>query len=155
MTVPIAKNAGSHAVRAVMRNGNATVSCVRAVYLDNEIFYGVDPGPPPQVDYIAESLAVSPGAPIAGQSVSFSASVRNASGNDSQSSSDTSLRLDFGDDGTYDLTLTAQSTSALTGGGSEAETWADGWTAVTGTHRFEVCADANLSLIHISEPTRH
>ena len=150
-SIPVSKGAGSHTVRAVMRNAKSDASCTRAAYLDIEVFYGEDTGPPPQVDYVSESLVSSPSNPETGQSMSFSAVVRNQSVNNASASSNTSLRIDVSNDGSYDVTLPNQTTTALAAGASETENWPDAWTAAAGTHKYEVCADATSVLDETDE----
>ncbi|MBI2065382.1 MAG: hypothetical protein HYT62_05045, partial [Candidatus Yanofskybacteria bacterium] len=95
----------------------------------------------PRPNYITEGLATAPGSLITGQAVSFSATVRNSGTGNASVSSATRLRLDLDNNGSYDQTFTNASTGALIAGATEVETWSSVWTAVVGTHKFEVCAD--------------
>ncbi len=88
-------------------------------------------------DLATDNLSTS-GTLTTGQTISFSGRVINQ-GNNSSVSSQTRLRIDLNNDGTYDTTLTNQTTGALSPNGSETENW--NWTGVAGTHKFEVCAD--------------
>ncbi len=65
--------------------------------------------------------------------------------------SQTRLRLDLNNDGSYDTTFANQSTAALAAGAIETETWSNAWTAVAGTHRFEICADINNNVSESNE----
>ncbi|MDP2651687.1 MAG: CARDB domain-containing protein, partial [bacterium] len=63
------------------------------------------------------------------------------------------LRIDINNDGngSYDITLPNQSVSSLVPGGSETKTWASAWTAVAGTHKFEICSDVTNLVAESSE----
>ncbi|MBU0998924.1 hypothetical protein KKG24_01255 [Patescibacteria group bacterium] len=55
-----------------------------------------------------------------------------------------SLEIDLNNNGSYDVTLPSVSVKALGAGGAETVNWtgANAWTAVAGTHKFRICADA-------------
>src|SRR3989344_1616789 len=115
---------------------------------DNSLTANYSVGANLQPDYIAESLSV-PGNLAAGQAATFSAAVRNL-GTLSFLQTQTRLRLDLGNNGSYDLTLANQTTGGLLAGYFEDESWT-GWTAVAGTHKFEVCADATGAINEANE----
>src|SRR3989344_991145 len=111
--------------------------------------------PPAQPDYITEGLGVSPGGLTAGQSVTFAATVRNSGAGVASASSQTRLRLDIDNNGTWDFTPADQTTGALAAasspGDTEVENWSNAWTAQVGTHLFEVCADAGSAIAETNE----
>lgn len=91
-------------------------------------------------DLIVENLSFSPGAPAAGDSMSFSGNIRNA-GAAAAVASQTRLRIDIGRNGTWDILPGNSATGALGVGASETENWSNVWVAFAGNHRFEICAD--------------
>ena len=104
----------------------------------------------PAVDYIVDGLDTSPPGLIAGQQVTFAATVQNSGALAASAVSQTRLRLDIGNDGTYDVTtppFADQTTGALAAGASEVENWTNAWTAIVGDHKFEVCADTTHAII--------
>src|SRR3989338_8457030 len=107
--------------------------------------------PPAQPDYIAEGLATAPGGLTAGQSVTFAATVRNSGAGAASVSSQTNLRLDIDNNGSWDFTPVDQTTGALAAGATEVENWSNAWTAQVGTHLFEVCADAGSAIAETNE----
>jgi uncharacterized repeat protein (TIGR01451 family) len=93
---------------------------------------------PNQPDLTVANLATSPSSPQAGQQTTFSATVRN-SGTASAGASQTRLRLDLNNDGSWNVSFANQPTNALPANATQSVTWS--WTAVAGTHRYEICAD--------------
>lgn len=102
-------------------------------------------------DYVTEGLATAPGGLTAGQLVTFSATVRNSGSGAALASSETRLRLDINNDGSFDFIPANQATAALGAGATEVENWFDAWTATVGTHQFEICADARLAIAESNE----
>lgn len=99
----------------------------------------------------AQALSVSPYLG-AGDQASFFASVRNTGGKTARSS-EARLRIDAGNNGTWDVVVAGNQPSySLTSRALEAEAWPNAWTTVEGTHRFEVCADT-LSQVSESNET--
>ena len=96
---------------------------------------------PNNADLRVTSVSSSPSPVSVDQVMSFSGTVNNnETGN--AAASETLLRIDVGNDGTWDVTPANAATSALSGGSSETENWNNVWTAVDGTHKYEICADA-------------
>ncbi|MBI2122302.1 MAG: hypothetical protein HYT98_04240 [Candidatus Sungbacteria bacterium] len=109
-------------------------------------------------DYITEGLATAgpvPGPISAGQLVTFAATVRNSGTGAASVSSQTRLRLDIDNNGTWDFTPADQTTGALAAasnpGDTEVENWTNAWTAQVGTHLFEVCADVGNAFSETSD----
>lgn len=104
---------------------------------------------PDKPDLFVKTLSVSPTPPVEDTSLTFTARVKNQ-GAVSAGASRTRLRLDQGNDGTWDVNLFAD-TSALAAGAQEDETWNAAWTAVAGQHKLKVCADADAQVAECSE----
>lgn len=86
-----------------------------------------------------------PGPISYGQSVSFFGAVNNSGSLSlpASSVSNTRLRLDIDNNGTWDQTFGINQTNGLAAGTNEVENWNNVWTALVGTHAFEICADIN------------
>jgi len=104
-----------------------------------------------QPDYVTEGLATAPGGLTAGQLVTFAATVRNSGSGAAAVSSQTRLRLDISNNGSFDVTPANQTTNALAPGATEVENWTNAWTAQVGTHRFEICADSSSVITESNE----
>ena len=107
--------------------------------------------PAAQPDYVTEGLATAPGGLVAGQLVTFAATVRNSGSGAAAVSSQTRLRLDISNNGSFDVTPANQTTNALAPGATEVENWTNAWTAQVGTHRFEICADSSSVITESNE----
>jgi hypothetical protein len=84
--------------------------------------------------------------------MSFSGTVTNQGTAAAGASSYTRLRIDINNDGTYDWTNASnKSTGNLAAGGSETENWSSVWTAVVGTHKYEICADVTSVITESNE----
>lgn len=98
----------------------------------------------PGSDLIAQNLAVSPASPTAGQTLSFSATIKNQGTSPVGGTSATRLRIDRDNNGSWDVNPANQTTGDLAAAATENETWSNAWPgAPAGTHKIEVCADAN------------
>ncbi|HEY4516275.1 MAG TPA: CARDB domain-containing protein [Candidatus Paceibacterota bacterium] len=97
-------------------------------------------------DLIAE--VVLPGGSVSAGNMDFRVNIRN-SGAGSAGSSQARLRIDIGNNGSWDLTPGNATTGALSSGASESENWNASINA--GTHRFEFCADINNSVSESNE----
>jgi hypothetical protein len=91
-------------------------------------------------DLVSLSLALAPAAPVGGDSLTVTASIKNQGGTAARSSS-SRLRIDVGNNGTWDAAAT-QATEKLLIGSTETEYWGSVWTAPIGTHKIEVCSDS-------------
>jgi len=91
-------------------------------------------------DLVSRNLSNDPSNPVEGSSMSFSGVVRNRGDASAGRGSWTRLRLDVNNDGTWNWLPDNRWTGNLAAGAAETETWS-GWTAVVGTHKFEICAD--------------
>jgi len=106
------------------------------------------PSPAGLPDLIIQSASLSPSAPVVNNSLSISGVVKNQ-GTGSAALSQTRLRIDIGNNGTWDVNPSNMSTGALAPNAAETESWANVWTATIGTHRFEICADAPGAIIEL------
>lgn len=96
-----------------------------------------------QADLVVEAVSFSPSSPVGvGNLMIFRGVVRNAGTVAIADSSTTRLRIDVGNNGSWDIDVNA-STGLLLQNGREEEVWANIWTATLGTHKFEICADVN------------
>ena len=101
-------------------------------------------------DLVADTL--TPSSATSGQSITLSGRVLNQ-GNAAAASSQTRLRIDLNNDGSWDTTLASQSTGSLTAGNFETENWS--WTVPvctgTCTHKYEVYADNGSAVTESNE----
>lgn len=105
----------------------------------------------PLPDLIIDSLDISPAPLLSGQLVSFSATVKNQ-GKVSARPSPVVPGLDFGNNETWDQYPGAVQTKAIAVDGNETIFWRNIWTSISGTHKIEVCADADSDpALRISE----
>lgn len=102
-------------------------------------WYGTDCGDG-LPDLSAEALATTPATPLGGDTVSISATIRNQGATVSASST-SRLRIDLGNNGTWDVQPAVTATGKLAIGALEVESWTNVWSATIGTHKLEVCAD--------------
>ena len=101
-------------------------------------------------DLVISANSYSPSSPIAGDSMSFSGTVKNQGGSQAAASK-TRLRIDIGNNGSYDVLPANQSTGVLNPGATETETWSNVWTATAGTHKYQICADATGAVAESNE----
>ncbi len=81
------------------------------------------------------------GSLTSGTSLGFTGRVTNP-GTAAAGASQARLRIDLSNDGSWDITVNPnQSTAALAINANETETWNNAWIAISGTHKFEICAD--------------
>ena len=95
-------------------------------------------------DLISQSLTYTPPSPNEDNSMTFSGTIKNDGNVASGTSSTSRLRIDINNDGggiSWDVVPATASTGTLIAGATEQETWSNVWTAVAGTHLFEICAD--------------
>lgn len=97
---------------------------------------------------VIENPSISPTSPLTGSNTIFTATVRNT-GSAGAPSSNTRLRIDLNNDGSWDTIVGSQSTGALAISASEIENW--NWTAVSGTHKYEICADSTNVVVESNE----
>lgn len=97
---------------------------------------------------VEEDVVISPASPVVGNMTTFTARVRNV-GSRVAGPSETQLRIDIGSDGSWEVGPTRVPTGSLNPAASEVETWT--WTALQGTHRAEICADARNAVQEINE----
>lgn len=91
-------------------------------------------------DLIVSANSFSPGSPIAGDDMDFNGTVKNQ-GTASAGASTTRIRLDINNNGSWNLTGT-RATGSLAVNATENESWNSFWTATSGTHKYEICADS-------------
>lgn len=123
---------------------------------------GQNPCPTYTPDLIVEnSLSINPAQPGASSNITFSAVVKNQ-GNGSAGSSSTSLKIDYNNDGSWNLQPPTGTTNQATPGLGPSEstngtllpriTWTLDWTGKpAGTHKFEVCADVGSAVSESNE----
>lgn len=106
-------------------------------------------------DYISKSpsmtwtgLEESPGS---GDTLSFSAKVYNQGNVIGAGSSYTRLKIDIGNDGSWDIIAKDSIVDSLSAGGSEKELFKYVWAATPGTHKYEICADATSYIAESNE----
>ena len=97
--------------------------------------------PVPLPDYIIQDSTIT-GDLVEGKTLSFSATVKNQGGANATVASQTRLRIDKNNDGTWDVLPANQSTDALAVNATQTATWSNAWIATAGTHKYEICADA-------------
>lgn len=96
-----------------------------------------------QADLVVEAASFSPPDPVgAGNLMTFMGTVRNAGSVAVADSSVTRLRIDIGNNGSWDVIVNT-STGSLFPNEMEEEIWPNAWIATLGTHKFEICADVN------------
>lgn len=103
-----------------------------------------------QPDLLTEDLAALPATPSSGTLTSFAATIRNNS-QTATGASHAQLRLDIDADGSWDLTPAQVAVPDLAADESVSVTWSDIWVATPGTHRFEICADAQGQVAESNE----
>ena len=105
----------------------------------------------PTVDLIVKSSSFIPSAPVAGNLMSLTGVIQSLNSGINVMFS-TRLRIDIGNNGTWDITPTNKSTGVFSSAGAtEIETWTNVWTAQKGTHKFEVCTDVNNGVGEVNE----
>lgn len=95
-----------------------------------------------QANLVVEAAGFSPQNPSVGNLMTFRGAVRNAGSIAIASPSTARLRVDIGNNGSWDIDTNA-SVGQLLQNEKEEKVWADVWTATFGTHKFEICADVN------------
>src|SRR3989344_9442258 len=117
-----------------------------------------DPPKPenPEADGAAGDATVSSfshygSALIEGGLLSFSVAVSNIGEKDLESSFNTQLHIDEGNDEWTELHLSRLETRALKIGEKEAKIWKGAWQIKAGTHRAYVCADTENALLEMNE----
>ena len=101
---------------------------------------------------LTETNLTTSGSLVAGATLSFSAQINNVGTSALGGTSQTRLRIDQGNNGTYDVLPANQTTGNLNAGANEIETWSNAWTNIpTGTHRMEVCADITQLITETNE----
>jgi len=96
----------------------------------------------PSSDLTVESITLSKPIPAVGDSINLSASVKNLGTGNLAANSTTTLRLDFKNNGTWDVGPLDVSTGSLVAGALETATWPNITISQGGTHKVEVCADS-------------
>lgn len=137
--------AGSHELEVcadgalTVAESNETNNCTKATLTVGGA--AVQEGGVALPDLIVESIEISPSPLMSGQSVSFSATVKNR-GSATSTPALTVSSLDLGNDGSWDVFPGALLTQGLGINANQTEIWRNAWTSVPGTHKIEVCADA-------------
>lgn len=103
----------------------------------------------PLPDLIVQSSEMIPSAPAPGQDVSVNATIKNQGGANADASI-TRLRIDRDNDGSWDV-ASNRSAGALAPNGIEIEEWNTIWTALAGTHTYEVCVDSEGTVTESDE----
>ena len=110
---------------------------------------GSGDGPDLKVKDLTYSYPKATG-PEAGDMLGFSGTVENKGDGDAPATS-TALRIDIGNDGFWDVFPAVMFTGFLPEDASEEVRWDDIWTAVLGTHAFEICADDTFVVMESDE----
>ena len=92
-------------------------------------------------DFYIESIKMSPPNPVAGRIVSFKAKVKNQGTTPTTTEILARLRIDEGNDGSFNVIGTNQLVKKLDVGKSATVKWNKIWTSTAGLHRYEICAD--------------
>ncbi|OGL60756.1 hypothetical protein A3E96_02035 [Candidatus Uhrbacteria bacterium RIFCSPHIGHO2_12_FULL_46_13] len=87
---------------------------------------------------------------MTGTMVSFTAGVKNQ-GELPAGPSSTRMRFDEDNNGTWNISGIIQPTSSLNGGVTEYVNWVNAWSAKSGTHKIEFCADINGEVAESNE----
>ncbi len=106
-----------------------------------------------QVCSQTDLITSSPGGtanPIAGRPVTFSASITKPTAGGVGTVFKTKLAIDVNNDNSPDV-FPPEQTSVITSTYSEVVVFINAWTAVEGTHKFEICADSGNDLIESNE----
>ena len=104
--------------------------------------YSAPRGTKPNLE-VAGVMSISPSSPSSGQSVTFSATIRNSGDGGAPYTLISNLFIDEGNDGNtnyWEYTL-SRNTGALEPGEIKLEEWNNAWIAKTGTHRIRICPD--------------
>lgn len=116
-------------------------------------FYGLVPVSSP-ADLLIRSSAVTPVKAGAGDEMTFIAEIENV-GSDASSFA-TRLEIDVGNDGARGgadktIPILILDAPSLEGGTTKLLNWDSVWVAVSGIHRYEICADVGLVIDEFSE----
>lgn len=120
---------GSHTIEVCADDGDSVVEADETNNCTTTPFTVTVPGVELTVD---DPVAFSPAAPTAGDTITFTATVRNIGDTNAPSSSVTRFRIDGAN-------IIRRTTSALASGASETETRT--WVSTAGNHNVEACAD--------------
>jgi len=119
---------------------NEADNCVTGTYS------GVNPPP----DLIIQSPSMNPGSPLVNQAVTFQGTLLNQGGSVA-GASDTRLRIDLNNDGwTAGEPEFINPAGAQGIGGMEGQSFTP-WTAVLGTHSYQICADSGNAVTESDE----
>lgn len=95
----------------------------------------------PKVDLKVQSTSFSPSVPLAGNVMTFSGVTQSLNSGINVSFS-TRLRIDIGNNGTWDINPYNNGTGPFSSAnGTETDRWSNIWVAQKGTHKFEICTD--------------
>ncbi|MFY9462504.1 MAG: CARDB domain-containing protein [Candidatus Sungiibacteriota bacterium] len=97
-------------------------------------------GPRPDL-VISENPGIFSGEPTASSTITFKGTVKNQGGSNAAASFQNSFRIDLGNDGSTDVTLSPHPTIANLASGATQSVISANWTAAVGTHRVILCAD--------------
>lgn len=104
-----------------------------------------------QPDLIVNNLQVIGGLTV-GTNLGFSGLVSNTGTGSTGVDFDSRLRIDIGNNDTWDVTVSPNHSSGpLAASASETETWSNAWVATAGTHKFEICTDINNEVTESNE----
>jgi CARDB protein/Ig-like domain-containing protein len=104
-----------------------------------------------QPDLIVIEPNYDPKPPSVGSSVKFAGSIKNNTVGSNVGESVARLRIDVGNNGSWDVTPATQTVTARAGGTAERKTWNAAWTATAGTHAYEICADTGNTVTESNE----
>lgn len=104
---------------------------------------------------ISENPSLFSGTPVSGSQITFKGTVENQGGLTATSIFENRFQIDLGNNGTVDITLAPNPTIANLTPNSSQQILSPQWTAVSGTHRAILCADAPTSTIQESIETNN
>lgn len=109
----------------------------------------------PAPDFTSGVPGINSGLPYAGQTLTFWANVTNGGAADTSATFSNRFQVDLNANGSWDVNLDA--TNSITGlvVGQSKQAVSPGWTAVLGTHRIRLCADAPTSAVAESDESNN
>ena len=105
----------------------------------------------PLPDYIIKSITMTPKSAVPGDTLSFSAIVHNQGNATGAGTSFTSLKIDIGNNGDWNVATKNAVTDMLNQGINVRKHWNFVWAATQGTHKYEICADATFYIKELDE----
>ena len=105
----------------------------------------------PLPDYIIKSTTMAPKNAVPGSILSFEATVHNQGSSTGAGTSFTSLKIDIGNNGDWNVPAKNAVTDTLDQGINLRKRWDFAWAATPGTHKYKICADATFYIKELDE----